>query len=164
MGSRRISERVLDPGEGTLMGGLNPSSSKSTHLLRERSYPAGDGDMESGHGDYDILQTQAQTLKGSSVHLERILFFPWATLKRRVHLCPATDVPSTSTSQMRISMPHAALTADLTGTSSKSVAKISIAALVDFDLVSPQQQTYLVDKNKVSREVETKRKNLGKMI
>lgn len=64
------------------------------------------------------------------------------------------------TSQMRISMPHTALATDLTGASSRSVAKISTAVLADFDLVSPEQQTYIVDKNKVRREVNKIRKEL----
>ncbi|GBM25725.1 hypothetical protein AVEN_241996-1 [Araneus ventricosus] len=68
------------------------------------------------------------------------------------------DTPSTSTSQMRISMPHTALAADLTGASSRAMAKITTAVLADFNLVSPEQQTYIVDKNKVRREVEKKKR------
>lgn len=48
-------------------------------------------------------------------------------------------------------MPHTALAADLTDASSKAVVKITTAVLADFDSVSPEQQTYIVDKNKVRR-------------
>lgn len=57
-------------------------------------------------------------------------------------------------------MPHTALVADLAGTLSRAVAKITTAILTDFHLASLEKQTFIVDKNKVRRELEKKRKQL----
>lgn len=70
-------------------------------------------------------------------------------------------VLETSTkAQMKTFLPYTAKAADLTGASTRSVAKIVNAVLQDFSLISEENPAKVVDKNKIRREVHKNRKRL----
>lgn len=60
--------------------------------------------------------------------------------------------------QMRVSLPNIAKMADMTGASNRTVAKIATATLEDFGIVSLDNPVNVIDKNKIRREVQKKRK------
>lgn len=60
--------------------------------------------------------------------------------------------------QMRVPLPNIAKMADTTGASNRTVAKIATATLEDFGLVSSENPINVIDKNKIRRELEKKRK------
>ncbi|CAH0562813.1 unnamed protein product [Brassicogethes aeneus] len=63
-------------------------------------------------------------------------------------------------SQMRVPLTHTAKVADLTGVSSRVVAKITTAVLEDMNIVSASNTSKVIDKNKVRREIKRNRKQL----
>lgn len=67
------------------------------------------------------------------------------------------DKPS---SQMRISLTKTAQVADLTGISSRAVAKITTAVLEDMNIVSENDTSKVIDKSKIRREIKRNRKKL----
>lgn len=62
--------------------------------------------------------------------------------------------------QMRTSLTNTARVADLTGTSNRAVAKIVNAVLEDFNMISEENQSKVIDKNKIRRELSKTRKKL----
>lgn len=62
--------------------------------------------------------------------------------------------------QMRCNLTQTAKMADLTGTSNRAVAKIVNAVLEDFNLISKDDQSNVIDKSKIRRELSKNRKHL----
>jgi hypothetical protein len=56
------------------------------------------------------------------------------------------------TSQMRVPLQHLAKEADRYGVSDRAAASLATAVLIDFGIVSKQDQSFVIDKNKVHRE------------
>lgn len=77
--------------------------------------------------------------------------FMWTySLEKRAKI--STKIP-----QMRLSLTNTAKAADLTGTSSRTVAKIVNAVLEDVNIISKEDAAKVVDKNKIRREVSKNR-------
>uniref|UniRef100_A0A6P7HIA6 Uncharacterized protein LOC114349177 n=1 Tax=Diabrotica virgifera virgifera TaxID=50390 RepID=A0A6P7HIA6_DIAVI len=65
-----------------------------------------------------------------------------------------------TSNQLRVALPNVAQIADMTGASNRTVAKIATATLEDFGLVTSDNLINVVDKNKVRRELQKRRKHL----
>lgn len=66
--------------------------------------------------------------------------------------------------QFRKALPNIAKIADMTGASNRTVAKIATATLHDFGLVSSENPKNVIDKGKVRRELNKKRKAVQKIV
>ncbi|CAH0562822.1 unnamed protein product [Brassicogethes aeneus] len=66
--------------------------------------------------------------------------------------------------QMRCSLTQTAKMADLTGTSNRAVAKIVYAVLEDFKIISREDQSNVIDKSKIRRELSKNRKKLQQQL
>lgn len=75
-------------------------------------------------------------------------------------ISPKRQKKDKSPIQMRLALTSTARMADLTGSSNRTVAKIATAVLEDMKIVSINNKTNIIDKNKVRREINKNRKSL----
>lgn len=66
--------------------------------------------------------------------------------------------------QMRLPLPHLAKEADRYGISDRAAASLATAVLIDVGFVSKEDQSFVIDKNKVHRERQKLRENLQRGV